>query len=173
MIPDQKLPARVDHNLPLMFSIPPALPGPLAERIASRVKVALDEYFATGKTSVAINVLQEIQTALGEPLPEPEKVKPRSKGTLQEIIGFCVSQGLPPTDGEWFYYRCEGNGWYNGKAKIKDWPATIRAWKLQGYMPSQKPQRAVMGFPATGPNQGNLAENQLNKMARKLGGTSK
>lgn len=62
----------------------------------------------------------------------------KSKGTLDEVLAFCESIGLPATDAEWFFEKCEGNGWKNGGKPILNWQATIRAWKLSHYLPSQK-----------------------------------
>jgi len=60
------------------------------------------------------------------------------KPTLDDCKEFCKSVGLPETDGEWFFYKCEGCDWKNNGKPIKDWKATIRAWKLAGHMASQK-----------------------------------
>jgi hypothetical protein len=62
----------------------------------------------------------------------------RARGTVEEISAFCVSVGLPASDGEWFFDHCEGNGWINGKSPIRDWRATIRSWKAIHCMASQK-----------------------------------
>ena len=62
----------------------------------------------------------------------------REKGTLDEMMAFCRESGLFPRDAESCFHKWEGNGWTNGKQKIKDWKATIRAWKAQGFLPSQK-----------------------------------
>lgn len=61
-----------------------------------------------------------------------------SKGSLEEVKAYCLEQGLPDSDGEWFFYKCQGCGWTNGGKPIRDWQATIRAWKTAGYLPSQK-----------------------------------
>lgn len=62
----------------------------------------------------------------------------KSTTTPEEATEYCVSIGLPKSDGEWFVDKCIGNGWTNGGEPIKDWKATIRAWKTAGYMASQK-----------------------------------
>jgi len=62
----------------------------------------------------------------------------RARGSLEELEKFCLEIGLPATDGEWFFNKCEGNGWLNSGKAIKDWRATIRAWKTAGYLPSSK-----------------------------------
>jgi hypothetical protein len=62
----------------------------------------------------------------------------KGKPDQAEIEAFCESIGLPKSDGEVVFNKWQGNGWVNGGKPIKDWKATIRAWKGQGYMPSQK-----------------------------------
>lgn len=168
MNPEPKLPARIDDSLPLMYSTPLPMPGPLAERLVGRIqklKTMLKGF------PMALDILNEMQNALCASQPEP--VKPLAKGTIEDIKAFCLTLGLPASDGEWFFWKCEGCGWMNGTSKIKDWPATIRAWKIIGCMPSQKPQRegygSVMGNPMTA-SKPSLAENQLNKIARKVRG---
>lgn len=54
------------------------------------------------------------------------------------VMMYALSQGLPATDGEWFWAKCEGSGWMNNGKPIKDWRQTLRAWAINGYMPSKK-----------------------------------
>ena len=58
--------------------------------------------------------------------------------SLDEVIEFCESIGLPKSDGEACWHKWEGNGWVNGKNKINCWKSTIRSWKAANYLPSQK-----------------------------------
>jgi hypothetical protein len=67
-----------------------------------------------------------------------EEITKKAKTNLEEVETFCKELGLPKSDSDWFFYKCEGSGWTNGGKPIKDWRATIRAWKAAGYMPSQK-----------------------------------
>jgi hypothetical protein len=71
-----------------------------------------------------------------------EKVlKPRKafvKPTQGEVKEYCRSLGLTDNDAVAFWEGKEANGWRNGSTKIKDWQATIRSWKANGYHPSQK-----------------------------------
>ncbi len=69
---------------------------------------------------------------------ERNKRVPFSKPTIEEVMAFCSEVGLPPTDGEAFFWNKEANGWMNGKSAVKDWKATIRNWKANGWMKSQK-----------------------------------
>ena len=50
----------------------------------------------------------------------------------QEIENFCVSLGLPRSDGEAMLLHWEEKKW------PKNWKLTIRKWKSFGYLPSQK-----------------------------------
>lgn len=65
----------------------------------------------------------------------PKKMLAPSRG---EVILFFESLQLPSSDGEWFFDKCEGNGWRAGGAPIKNWQATVRAWMKAKYLPSQK-----------------------------------
>lgn len=51
-----------------------------------------------------------------------------------EAESFCVSIGLPASDGAAMFLHWEEKGW----AKVKDWRLTIRKWQSFGYLPSQK-----------------------------------
>lgn len=64
--------------------------------------------------------------------------QPKDRASREEVEGFCVSLGLPQSDGEACFFKWEGNGWLNGGKPIKDWRSTIRSWKASGYLPSQK-----------------------------------
>lgn len=54
------------------------------------------------------------------------------------IEDYCENLGLPRSDGTACFNKWIGNGWTNRGELIRDWKATCRSWKLQGYMPSQK-----------------------------------
>ena len=73
-----------------------------------------------------------------KPTELPLAVTRKDRGTREDIRGFCVESALPSSDGDWFFDKCEGNGWRVGGSAIKCWRSTIRQWKQQGYMPSQK-----------------------------------
>src|SRR5690606_36444578 len=72
--------------------------------------------------------------------------KPRERkdrADLETILLFFQDLHLPKGDAEWFFHKCEGNGWRNGNSPIKDWRSTVRAWKAGGFMPSQKRQQMM------------------------------
>ena len=79
-------------------------------------------------------ILSEISPV--ETKPDSNK---KSRCTLEEARAFAVSLGLPALDGESCFWKWEGNGWKNGSSQVKDWKATIRNWKAQRFLPSQKP----------------------------------
>ena len=67
-----------------------------------------------------------------------EEDKNKKRGTQLELQEFCKSNGLFPRDADYLWNRWESNGWQNANKPIKDWRATVRSWKAQGYLPSQK-----------------------------------
>ena len=78
----------------------------------------------------------------------------------------CRQIGLFPRDAEYFFSKCEGNGWTNGGKPIKDWKATLRAWKAQGYLPSQKTPSASDFWPSEPIDDEDEHEDLLAKMMR-------
>lgn len=58
----------------------------------------------------------------------------KSACTQKEAEDFCVSLGLPRSDGTAMFLHWEEKGW----GKVRDWKLTIRKWKEFGYLPSQK-----------------------------------
>jgi len=61
-------------------------------------------------------------------------VPKKSRCSQKEAEEFCISIGLPKSDGTAMFLHWEEKGW----AKVKDWQLTIRKWKSFGYLPSQK-----------------------------------
>lgn len=95
-----------------------------------------------------------------EELPLAAKVNPtkKARGTQAEMEGFAKEIGLEYTDGEYFFHKMESTEWKVGGKPVKDWRATIRAWKAAGYLPSQKQQqqqqaRSAAPAPRQGPAQ--------------------
>lgn len=68
---------------------------------------------------------------------EGKENKGRAKSP-EEVHEFFLSLGLTKEDGEWFWHKCEANGWKNGIRPILDWRATVRSWKAGQFIPSQK-----------------------------------
>ena len=87
---------------------------------------------------------------------EPVHVHP----SQEEVEDFCTKIELPVRDGEWFWNKCQGNGWTNNGKPIRDWKATIRAWKAAGYMASQKQQKGQYGKTNVGTGQQSLVLGQ-------------
>jgi uncharacterized protein YdaU (DUF1376 family) len=67
--------------------------------------------------------------------PKPSRSKP---GSVEDVKLFCAKSGISENDANWFWQKCEGNGWTNGGKPIKNWQMTLTAWKTAGYLPSQK-----------------------------------
>jgi len=109
-----------------------------------------DECTGTSKSVLTEGVQGETQTELlPAPPPPPAKPKPiKNRGTLEEVRAYCASLGLPQSDADWFFNKCEGNGWKNGGEPIQVWRSTISAWKLAGYMPSQRSGQTRQATPA-------------------------
>lgn len=98
----------------------------LAERITT-----LERQLAELRISVQFLVeAGKIKAAADRPV--------KQKATLEEVAAFCASIELPATDAEWFFSKCEGNGWKNNGKAILNWQQTIRSWKLSKYLPSLK-----------------------------------
>lgn len=76
-----------------------------------------------------------------------EKKHTLAKPDVSEVVAYCQEIGLPAADGVAVFDKWTGSGWKNGGQAIKDWKATIRAWKAQGYMPSQKRGSSAYGRP--------------------------
>ena len=76
------------------------------------------------------------------------KKENKSRGTEYEVKQFAVSLGLPESDGEACFLKWEGNGWTNKGEPVKCWKSTMRNWKIQNFLPSQKPQSDLFGKPA-------------------------
>jgi hypothetical protein len=69
---------------------------------------------------------------------EAFKKKTKARGTIEEVVEFAKSIGLPESDGEYLFHKWEGNGWTNGGSPVKNWKATIRSWVKGKFLPSQK-----------------------------------
>ena len=67
-----------------------------------------------------------------------EKKRPKNIGTLSELEAFAVELGLPASDGTFLFSHFEETGWKRGRETVKDWRATMRKWKLGGWLPSQR-----------------------------------
>lgn len=97
----------------------------------------------------------QARTRRGESLSEPKveelplaaNVNPKKKarGTQSEMESFAIEIELPSSDGEYFFHKMQSTDWKVGGKPIKDWKATIRAWKAAGYLPSQKQQQTRNG----------------------------
>lgn len=74
----------------------------------------------------------------------------RQASSCQEVIDYCIAQGLASNDGIYLWEKWQNNRWMNAGAKIRDWKGVVRQWKAGGFMPSQKQFRPP--GQATSPN---------------------
>lgn len=79
--------------------------------------------------------------------------------SIEEIKLYCSKSGISMQDAEWFYHKCEGNGWKNGGKPIRSWQHTLASWKVAGYLPSQKNETNQRPNPRNAGVVGDLAEN--------------
>ncbi len=92
-------------------------------------------------------------------------VASKSRCSQAEAESFCITVGLPASDGEAMFLHWEEKGW----AKVKDWQATIRKWKSFGYMPSQKVKpNGQFGAKTPDPRQSKL-DREFEEAKRKYG----
>lgn len=110
-----------------------------------RLSKVVEKLDKLSKLSVAGHAIKkELGVILGlltEELPGiPEKARPKRfcKPTYGEVIEFWGKLHHPASDADWFFEKCQGNGWKNNGKAIVDWQATMRAWWLAGVFPSQK-----------------------------------
>lgn len=57
--------------------------------------------------------------------------------TPEQVTAYAASLGFD-LDGQHFCDHYEAKGWLVGKAKMKDWQASVRTWKRSGYSTGQK-----------------------------------
>jgi hypothetical protein len=81
------------------------------------------------------------------PYQNPEnEIEISTDVALERVREFARGEGIGEKDADWFFYKCEGNGWTNGGEPIRDWKATIRQWWRTGKIfPSHRAQR-TFGF---------------------------
>lgn len=89
------------------------------------------------QTAFAISDAANVAADLARGAVPLETLAKRRPG-MEEVKLFCAKAGIPDSDAEWFFYKCEGNGWTNGGQPIKRWGPTLTSWKTAGYLPSQK-----------------------------------
>lgn len=125
-----------------------------------------DEQIATPKTEQRngdVTPAYSIAGSLADSdSPSPASGRVTQMPTMVEVVEFCVSIDLLTDDGESMFHRWVGNGFTVNGHPIKNWRATIRSWKKQGYMPSQKHETTTHRRHSTqvaeGRNRGTLNE---------------
>ncbi len=127
------------------------------QREQVRLRVARHREKQSGNKPTVTSPLRKVTPASASDVTSDSgKGNTKGKPEQSEIEDFCESIGLPRTDGETVFHKWQGNGWVNGGKSIKDWKATIRAWKGQGYMPSQKKTITKFSTPAQTERQSKL-----------------
>lgn len=119
--------------------------GKLSEACKAHIPIfrTIEKHRVSIGYAEAINSLKETETE-EEQEPEEgmqgEKPKPENKarGTIEEIVAFCIELGFPGSDGEACFHKWMGNGWTNKGEAIKCWKSTIRSWSVAKFLPSQK-----------------------------------
>lgn len=113
------------------------------DTFASRAKKAADARWKKGESAPS----QTLPDKTGKDKKGKEQASLKHTSSMlqaytrpaqEDIEAYVLTLGLPKTDGTACFEKWTGNGWKNGGAPIKDWKATIRSWKLHGYLPSQK-----------------------------------
>jgi hypothetical protein len=91
------------------------------------------EYRKGKKKVVKDKGLTELNTN-GQPLT-PSSTSSSKSVSEEEIKEYCISIGLPRSDGEAMFLHWSEKKW------PKNWKLTIKKWKSFGYMPSQKQRK--------------------------------
>jgi hypothetical protein len=73
-----------------------------------------------------------------EQTPYDNDIDIDSEGARKRVGEFARGEGIGERDADWFFFKCEGNGWTNGGKPIRDWKATVRTWWRASYFPSQR-----------------------------------
>ena len=111
------------------------------ERKASGIKGAAKRWGGSSsaiKQPMAKNGSSVFCLQSADKLPTTPK-REKFRGTLEELKSFAAEIGLPESDGEWAFYKWEGNGWQNNGKAMKDWKMTMRSWKAcNNIMPSHR-----------------------------------
>jgi Helix-turn-helix domain len=72
----------------------------------------------------------------------------RRASSLEEVVAYGETKGLPRSDCVWFWNHCEADDWTNGKSNrpIHNWKATLMSWFHAGYiLPSHRNGAALNG----------------------------
>lgn len=97
-----------------------------------------------GDVLTLMDLLEMIQhlerriVALEAQTPRRPAPTPKARPTLGEVQIYCAKAGISPGDAEWFWNKMEGCGWKNAGKAVLSWQRTLIAWKLAGYLASQR-----------------------------------
>lgn len=105
------------------------------EREQTRLRVA--KHRAKEKDGNGKPVTKTLQSVSPASASVSSSVRTKNRCTKEEAEKYCISIGLPASDGEAMFLHWQEKGW----AKVKDWKLTIQKWKSFGYLPSQKQKK--------------------------------
>lgn len=63
--------------------------------------------------------------------------------TLEQCITSAVSLGMPPEEGEKFFYHHDQKDWMLGRAKIKRWRSALSLWRMNWIRWNSSPMQAA------------------------------
>ena len=90
----------------------------------------------------AVNVPTEISHSQHLPPSTSTTVKKEGGAPSEsEVQNYCKSIGLRSSDGSYYFFKWEGDGW------PRRWQSTLKAYQAAGYAPSQKKRGAITGKP--------------------------
>ena len=61
-----------------------------------------------------------------------------AKPSEEEVIAYCMAQGLTTKDGVYLFNHWQSNGFKRSGRPILDWKAMVRSWCAGGFFPSQR-----------------------------------
>lgn len=70
-----------------------------------------------------------------------ESVSKRKPNSLEEVKQYASTRGISETDAEAFFDSQESGGWTRGGKPLHDWRASLRTWKSNGFLASQKQRK--------------------------------
>jgi hypothetical protein len=114
----------------------------MAAHLATAERWIRKAYAETGNECL-VGAIQEVQLVHGAcqlelpgmPLPENTNGSAKSE---EEVVAFCLANGISGPDGVWFWRKCKGCGWKNAGRPMRDWKMTLLGWHAKGNIfPSQ------------------------------------
>lgn len=70
-------------------------------------------------------------------------VRNRKPSTQDELLRYAKEQGVSESDARGFFDSQEAGGWTRAGKPLHDWKASLRSWKANGFLASQKKPRGI------------------------------